>query len=269
MVTNRKELLAIVEGCEKFHHYIFGREIEVLTDHKPLEMILRKPLHKAPLRLQKLLLRLQKYNPTVKYVKGKDLHLADPCSLHVADALSRNCLPSTAEEKDDIQICMVQNLEARMSLQRINELKEETDKDSTLKKLRETIQKGWPDTKQELDQEIKPYWDMRAELTIEDDIIFKDDRVVIPKSMRKFMLKEVHKSHLGIVKCKKLARDLIFWPGMNSEIADVVSKCETCNSYCRSQNPREPMLSPETPKLPWMKVGSDLFELNGKTYSFG
>jgi len=261
-----KELLAIVEGCEKFHYYIFGREVEVLTDHKPLEMILRKPLHKAPLRLQKLLLRLQKYNPTVRYVKGKDLHLAAPCSLHVADALSRNCLPNTNEQKDDIQVCMVQNLKAQMSLPRINELKEETEKDNTLKKLKETIQKGWPDEKQELDQEVKPYWDMRAELTIEENIIFKDDRAVIPKSMRKFMLKEVHKSHLGIVKCKKLARDLIFWPGMTSEIADVVSKCETCNSYCRSQNPREQMLSPETPKLPWEKVGSDLFEHNGKTY---
>ena len=32
----------------------------------------------------------------------------------------------------------------------------------------------------------------------------------------------------------------------------------------QSKNPREPMLSPETPRLPWIKVGSDLSELNGK-----
>ena len=44
-----KELLAIVFGCTRFHDYIYGiPNVEVETDHKPLESILKKPLHQAP-----------------------------------------------------------------------------------------------------------------------------------------------------------------------------------------------------------------------------
>ena len=62
---------------------------------------MKNPLAETPLRLQKMLLRIQKYNITVKY-KGKELH--------VADALSRNYLKDTDENenKDDIQVCSVQ-----------------------------------------------------------------------------------------------------------------------------------------------------------------
>ena len=57
-----KEMLAIVFGCERFHDYLYGqREITVESDHKPLEAILKKPTHEAPLRLQKMILRLKPY----------------------------------------------------------------------------------------------------------------------------------------------------------------------------------------------------------------
>ena len=69
-----KELLAIVFGCERFNMYTYGTEIEVLSDHKPLESIFKKPLFKVPLRLR---LRLQKYYLKVKYVPGKFLKIAD------------------------------------------------------------------------------------------------------------------------------------------------------------------------------------------------
>ena len=64
-----KEMLAIVFGCTRFHEYIFGlHSIEVETDHKPLEMILTKPLHQAPTRLQKMIMAIQKYPLSVKYL---------------------------------------------------------------------------------------------------------------------------------------------------------------------------------------------------------
>lgn len=60
-----KELLAIVYGCEKFHQYVYGRDIQVESDHKPLESIFKKPLHQTLLRLQRMFLRLQGYNLNV------------------------------------------------------------------------------------------------------------------------------------------------------------------------------------------------------------
>jgi len=69
-----KEMLAIVFGCTRFHEYIFGlTNVDVETDHKPLEMILKKPLYQAPTRLQKMIMAIHKYPITVAYRPGKEL----------------------------------------------------------------------------------------------------------------------------------------------------------------------------------------------------
>lgn len=57
----KKELLAIVFGLEKFEHYVYGREVTVESYHKPLEIIFKKSLITTPKRLQRMLLRLQKF----------------------------------------------------------------------------------------------------------------------------------------------------------------------------------------------------------------
>ena len=85
-----KELLAVVFACERFHQYIYGKTVEVHSDHKPLENILKKPLGAAPARLQRILLRLQKYDINLIYKPGK--------LLKVADTPSRAQLAETAEE---------------------------------------------------------------------------------------------------------------------------------------------------------------------------
>jgi hypothetical protein len=84
-----KELLAIVYGCQKFHQYVYGRTVSVESDHKPLESIMTKNLYQAPMRLQKMMLSLQKYDLKVKYKPGINLQLAD--------TLSRAYLPETQE----------------------------------------------------------------------------------------------------------------------------------------------------------------------------
>ena len=53
------EVLAVVFGCIRFHHYFYARKFECHSDHKPLEDIHLKHLSAAPARLQRLLLKLQ------------------------------------------------------------------------------------------------------------------------------------------------------------------------------------------------------------------
>ncbi|CAC5373550.1 unnamed protein product [Mytilus coruscus] len=65
----------------------------------------------------------------------------------------------------------------------------------------------------------------------------------------------------GIEKTRKLARDSIFWPGINAQITDFISKCSVCLESKRS-NTKEPMIESETPELPWMTVGTDIFYWN-------
>ena len=79
-------MLANVFSVEKFNDFTFGRRTVVHTDHKPLESIFMKPLHRAPKRLQGMLIRLQKYDLVVQYERGSRMFLAD--------TLSRAYLPS-------------------------------------------------------------------------------------------------------------------------------------------------------------------------------
>ena len=75
-----REMLAVVWGCIKFHHYLYDRKFICQTDHKPLEDIHLKHLSDAPPRLRRLLLKLQPYDIIIKYVPGKDIPVADALS---------------------------------------------------------------------------------------------------------------------------------------------------------------------------------------------
>ena len=79
------------------------------------------------------------------------------------------------------------------------------------------------------------------------------------------MLRRIHSSHLGIEKCKRRARDVLFWPGMNQKIADMISKCSTCNTY-RDAQTREPPKSHEISGRPWQKIVVHLFERDKQDY---
>lgn len=83
----KKETLTIVFGCECFHQYLYGKEMEVESDHNTLEAVFDKSITKAPPRIQRLLLQWQYYRLKVKYVPGKQMF--------IADALSRAHLKTT------------------------------------------------------------------------------------------------------------------------------------------------------------------------------
>ena len=79
------------------------------------------------------------------------------------------------------------------------------------------------------------------------------DRVIIPRVLRVKMLKELHKSHQGLEKSLRLARDLVFWPGMTSQIKDLIASCDTCNAF-QKQKPKEPLFPHDIPELPWVLI---------------
>ena len=81
-----KELLGVVFAMERLHNYVFGEPVRVKTDHKPLEMISKKTIATANPRLQRLLLRLARYDIQVEYICGKDNSITD--ALKRVDPLS-------------------------------------------------------------------------------------------------------------------------------------------------------------------------------------
>ena len=58
-----KECLAICLAFEKWDSLLYGKsDITVQTDHQPLDSIFKKPLNKAPRRLQAMRMRLQRWS---------------------------------------------------------------------------------------------------------------------------------------------------------------------------------------------------------------
>ena len=170
-----KECLAIVYALEKFHQYTFGRMTVVETDHKPIESIVKKPLSKAPKRLQSMLLRMSQYDTEIRYKQG--------IKMHIADMLSRDAYADKRDKDQDRhnQVNAVSHL--RISEERLAEFRRETSNDETLTVLKRVIIEGWPDTKNELPVQISPYFTFRDELTVHDGLVFKGEQVIVPESM--------------------------------------------------------------------------------------
>ena len=96
-------------------------------------------------------------------------------------------------------------------------------------------------------------------------IIFFNNKMVIPESMREEKLTKRLASHLGIEKSKSRARESIYRPKLIMDIEKPVKNCDTCAAN-RPQKAREPMKPHEPPSLPWVKVGADIFNSGGREY---
>jgi hypothetical protein len=249
-----KELLAVTFACKKFNDYIYGKEIVVETDHQPLITIVNKPLHTAPTRLQKMLLQLQRYNFTLVYKPGKELY--------IADTLSRAYLPNTdTEEEDGFEVMELMCISER----RAEQLREVSQECDIHKELSKNILNGWPENSNRLPQKLKPYFAFRDELTIENGIILKSHRVLIPQSLRKEYLKELHLGHPGVDATKARAKDTVFWIGIQEDIEKLTANCESCNTN-KPRQQKEPMKMHEIPTLPYEIVAADLFTWRSQTY---
>ena len=75
----------------------------------------------------------------------------------------------------------------------------------------------------------------------------------------------LHSGHLGMVKTKGCACDTIFWPGITSDLEQLISSCEACLEFQNKQQ-REGVKPHDIPSTPWTKVGTDLFDLHSKSY---
>ena len=130
-------MLAVLYGLEKFHYYGYGPPVVVESNHKPLAVIFKKSLARAPPCIAMMMLRIKKYDAQIKYVPGMDIP--------IADTLSRiSSCDNEAVQGLDVSVHKVcQNLNA--SPTRVSQIQEETGKVPTLSGLREVIMDGWPE----------------------------------------------------------------------------------------------------------------------------
>jgi len=119
---------AIVFAAKRFQQYVYGRPVTVQSDHKPLEVIVHKPLSKAPARLQGMFLQLQRYDLHVTYTPGKHMYIADTLSRATASREGEKIDENPCEER------VVYALEATDSLSEgtLSQLKKANAADSVL-----------------------------------------------------------------------------------------------------------------------------------------
>ena len=248
-----RELLAICFATQKFHQYVYGKTIYVETDHKPLLGILAKPMHTITARMQRMRLRLQRYDLKVSHKPGKEMF--------IADTLSRAPIKVKADQLFDesLEINVINATQEKLC-----ELQEATEEDETLQVLKKFTMEGWPESSK-IPPEVKPYFSYRDEISEENGLLMKGNKLIIPKSLQREMLDKVHDAHLGIVKSKALAREAIFWPGLSSQLEDMIARCSTCQSV-RNSLPSEPLQSQEIPDMPWNKIAIDLFHFKNRDY---
>ena len=165
-----RELLAVVYGCERFHTYLFRQSFTVESDHKPLESIKLKHLRAAPPRLQRMLLKLQPYDMTIKYRPGKDIP--------ITDALSR-LSPEETEPIEDLDVSVHAEF-PQFSDAAMTRIREESAKDAEMSALKEMIFSGWPSERSTVPAILLPYWNFGDEMSTEDGLILKSSRVLIP-----------------------------------------------------------------------------------------
>ena len=259
-----KEYLGTVFACERFNQYLVPREkISVETDHKPLKSIFKKSLLSAPCRLQRMLLRLQRFNLTVKYKPGSQMLLADHLSRAAQHETSR---PEESFQVFSLELESLDPMQAlKVTPERLDQLQRSTSHDDTLQTLKTTILTGWPMQKDQVPIKIREYWSYRDELSVHNGVLFKGSRVVIPQLLRPEVKSKIHSSHLGVEACLCKARDTVFWPGMNAEVKDQIKQCSICNEF-QAKNQKLPMQSHDLPDRPWSRVAADQFTLHGKEY---
>lgn len=234
-----KEALAIYYGVCKFQQYLMGRKFVIKTDHKPLVSIFgsKKGIPTmAANRLQRWAVFLSGFNFEVQCIRGRDNGCADALSrlsLQVKDIPVENDYSFLNFISDNFQRPI-----------RCVDVAMETAKNKILAEVVNFVRNGWPNDCKNV--ALREFFIRRDEMTVEDGVLMWGHRAIIPCGFREALLKEIHCSHMGIVRTKALARSYFWWPGLDREIEEMVNSCTTCRE--NRQNP------PKVESIPWKKA---------------
>ena len=270
------EMLAIVWAMKKCAIYLQGMQnFEVATDHRPLIPILNgKSLQDiANPRLQRLRESIVSFNCVAVWRQGK-LHA-------IPDALSRYPVEKPTEEDEVIgkEICQLSSMviNAVTSADEdgtaaspfedtaLSAVRAASERDPEILALREAVLCGFPDHKSETDPQVRPYWNMRDRLAVDGVLILCGQRIVVPTSLRRDVLQKLHASHQGEERTKRRARQVVYWPGIDRDISNVVKACQACRLHLPKQQ-KEPIIQMRLPTRVFEVVSVDFFEYGGRSY---
>ena len=167
-------------------------------------------------------------------------------------------------EEDGIQLPIVAvNLimsNLPISSREIDLICEKTSRDPTLTLLKHYIHMGWPSDHRILLQELHTFWNYREDLSMENGLVTKGARLLIPSTLQRKVMEQIHDGHLGIEKCMLKARESVFCPGISNDICKAVEKCGICQASSKAAKPVGN--ARDVPPHAWHTLGTDLFYWN-------
>lgn len=247
-----KEALAIIYAVKKFHNFLYARKFTLITDHKPLTFLLG-PTKGIPTlaaaRIQRWALILAAYKYEIRYRKGADISNAD--------ALSR--LPCQAADTEGEISFFTSTYKLPITSK---EIALATRYDPTLSKVLNFTNNGWSHTTEE---QVKPYLTKSSELSVDQGCLLWGSRVVVPPTHRKEILQLLHCEHPGESRMKSLARCFVYWPGLDSDIEELVKNCSICQQT-RKSAPLAPLQQWSWPRHAWQRLHLDFAAFEGKEF---
>ena len=209
-------------------------------------------------RLQRLLLRAQKYEVRVTYIKGTNNSVADALS-QVSPLPPK---PTDVRPEDVIPLHVLSDsIPANQSC--LDSVKTETKKDGTLQQLALYVHHGWMALPEDRlrSKHISLLAQQRRDNIRRWHSISWHPNDNPRNSLRRKFLDLLHKGHLGEEKNLLLARTTIYWPNYTDDIRQTVRNCQACQSTRCSQQ-QEGLSQYEVPAGPWKRLGIDYFEWN-------
>lgn len=246
--TLEKEALAIVFSVTKLRQYLLGNKLILRTDHRPLLAIFGSdkglPVM-ASARMQRWALILSGFNYTIEYVKGIK---------NEADSISR--MPQKEFQSDNVENSYINFIEANEAGFKIDfkDISRETRRDPILSRVVDCISNGTLNNI--AGANFTPFREKYTQLTVEYGCILWGYRTIIPDKLKEKVLNELHRSHLGIVKTKALARSYIWWPGLDKDIENLIKNCLPCQKL--QSSPEKSSLIPWVPNdSVWSRIHID------------
>jgi len=105
----------------------------------------------------------------------------------------------------------------------------------------------------------------RYDITVQDGLVYLENKIVIPKKLRKTILTLLHETHLSSHKQKFLAKSIFYWPGINSDICNFAEDYSLCQKLKRNQI-KQTLINHEIPNAPFIKIGLDMAEYKSSNY---
>ena len=246
-----KEALAAVWGPERFWIYLMGKQFKLITDNRAIQLIFANTAAKPPARIERLALRLSQFDYTVEHKPGIS-NIADYYSRHPLKAKASAFLEELKTEQY-INFIVKTVLPVAVT---VKEVTQATEQDEEMQKLIKALSTGI--TPDKLPKELTKYKQVYHELNVTKGIILRAQRILIPLCLRRRIVELAHVGHQGIVKTKRLIRSRVWYPGIDSQVEDLIRNCMACQTNVDAVK-YEPMKITEMPAGPWQSVSGDFY----------